>query len=104
MRPLQLFTSPGALLFSSPGGGKCNPSNCFEALGLENATPPAVFKAWGWKVQPLLLFSSPGAGKCNPSNCFEALGLENATPPAVFKPWGWKLENATPPSVLKPWG
>ena len=80
------------LLFSSPGAGKCNPSNCFEGLGLEHATPPAVFKLWDWKMQPLLLFSSPGAGKCNPSCCFQALGLDSATPPPVFKPWGWKLE------------
>ena len=40
----------------SSGAGKCNPSNCFEALGLKNATPPAVFKPWGRKLQPLLLF------------------------------------------------
>ena len=34
-----------------PGAGKCNPSCCFQALGLENATPPPVFKAWGWKLE-----------------------------------------------------
>ena len=55
--------------------------------------PPAgVFKAWGWKVQPLLLFLNPRGWKMQPFCCFQGLGLETATPPPVFKPWGWKLE------------
>ena len=55
LQPVVLKSSPGAgnwqmqpfQLFSSPGVGKCNPSVCFQGLGLESATPPAVFKPWG---------------------------------------------------------